>query len=544
MRESLQVTFHFEHDCLRLSECTASPNKHQESTKQSFKDSHKEHISNSGENSIRAAINTHNSSVLPFRKRKIKNQFPDNEVNDLADVGTGKFETEMAGLNNVVMDNVMLPSSSFHPPAVAISTDEYLLQQCGNLTINNGTRPCIVSSASGGLNTNFIAGAGAQMDAVSQLDDFNLAKNSSRLDHQSSTTQFNPDDQSRLSASQNHSDPSSSNTETGDQDPKTLVAYLEDSDDDTDICGPKLDKMEHKKDVFMSPYNPGTTTMHLESDKADSLMQKNGMIGISSELVSPLIDSSRDPNSTSAPEYDLHEDNMVASVNGVDSGTNNLENKLCVSIALADLEVIDDLPVSDNVTQKNNCAILETNKSENLEMDGLHIQSQALGVKSKDYSSLKRLSNKHVCLAEHSDIMFLNDIHLNRTCFRALESLSKNQEKTSRSLFFNTTRLCFLPLQAMTLTFDPVTIATAAEHHGTIETVMATNNLRPEDVRLLDLSESEENHGKYDVMMFDLVEPCGALRQQILEDIAVMRFVHSYIFYFSVIHLVTTNFFC
>ena len=531
MRESLQVTFHFEHDCLRLSECTASPNKHQESTKQSFKDSHKEHISNSGNNSIRTTINRHNSSVLPFRKRKIKNQYPENEVNDLSDVGNGKFETEMAGLNNVVMDNVMLPNSSFYPPPVAMSTDEYLLQQCGNLTINNGTRHSSGSSASGGLNTNYIAGAEAQMNAVSQLDDFNLARFSSRLDHQSSTTQFNPGDQSRLSASQNHSDPSCSNTEKGDKDPKTLVAYLEDSDDDTDICGPKLDEMEQKNDVFMSSNNPGTSLMHLESDKIDSLMQENGRIGISSEnaikeLVSPLIDSSRDPNSISAPEYDLHEDNMVASVKGVDSGTNNLENKLCVSIALADLEVINDLPFSE----KNNCAILETNKGENLEKDGLHIQPQALGVKSKDYSSLKRLSNKLVCLAEHSDIMYLNDIHLNRTCFRALESF-KNQEKTSRSLFYNTTRLCFLPLQAMTLTFDPVTIATAAEHHGTIETVMAINNLRPEDVRLLDLSESEENHGKYDVMMFDLVEPCGALRQQILEDIAVMRFVHSYIFY-------------
>ena len=528
-KEDLQVTFHFEHDCLRLSSCTASPNSQETSTKQSFKSSGKEHISGCEEISTKAATNTHNSSVLPFRKRKIKSQFLANEIHHSPEVRNGRCETEMVSSNDDIIDDVMLPSTRFHQNAVAMPRDEYLLQQCGNLTINNGTRASAGSSALVDFNTNSSARAGTHSDAVSQLDDFSLAGSSSRLDHKSSLTQINSDNQSRFPARKDLSYPSTSDFGKGDQGPKILVEYLDDSDDETENFQPEADNLVQNSDIFINPTS-AATSMEQGLDSADSLMQENGTIDVSSDsamedLVSPIDAISCRSNSVSAPECVLHEEDVVDSVNGVDSDKTDFENKLCISVALDDLEVINEYPISDGSILKNVCAIIETENSENLKKDTFQRQIREHSAKSKDNASMKRPSNKLVCLAEHSDIMYLNDIHLNRTCFKALELLSKNQDKTSRSLLYNTTRLCFLPLQAMTLTFDPVTIATGEEHHETIETVMATNNLRPEDVRLLDLSETEGDHGKYDIMMFDLVEPCGALRQQILEDIAVMRFV-------------------
>ena len=144
---------------------------------------------------------------------------------------------------------------------------------------------------------------------------------------------------------------------------------------------------------------------------------------------------------------------------------------------------------------------------------------------------MKRPTDKYTCLAEHSDILYLNDIHLNRAYVKALELLMKGNERAKPlSVMYNTTRLGFMALQARRLNFSPVTMVTSEEHHGTFQAVMAANHLRPEEVTFLDLSELDSDEGKYDVVLFDLVEPCGALRQQVLEDIALLRYLHNLVF--------------
>ena len=144
---------------------------------------------------------------------------------------------------------------------------------------------------------------------------------------------------------------------------------------------------------------------------------------------------------------------------------------------------------------------------------------------SIDSIPVKRPTDKYTCLAEHSDILYLNDIHLNRAYVKALEQLMKGNESAQPlSLMYNTTRLSFSALQARSLNYSPVTMVTSEEHHGTFQAVMAANHLRPEEVTLLDLSEVDSDEGKFDVVLFDLVEPCGALRQQVLEDIALLRY--------------------
>ena len=144
---------------------------------------------------------------------------------------------------------------------------------------------------------------------------------------------------------------------------------------------------------------------------------------------------------------------------------------------------------------------------------------------SKDTIHVKRPTDKYTCLAEHSDILYLNDIHLNRAYVKALEQLMKGNESAQPlSVLYNTTRLSFSALQARSLNYSPVTMVTSEEHHGTFQAVMAANHLRPGEVTLLDLSELDGDEGKYDVVLFDLVEPCGALRQQVLEDIALIRY--------------------
>ena len=546
-QESLQVTFHFEHDCLRLASCTASPNSHMPSPKQSFKTGDKEHIGDSEEKSAKAATNSHNSSALPFRKRKIKNQFLSNEIYHSAEDRIGRCETEKGDSNDDITDDIMLPGTSFYPNAVAMPTDEYLLQQCGNLTINNGTRVRADSPLFAGASVDFDSSSGArtetQTNTVSQLDDFITTGSSNRLNYKSGFSKSSPVNQSRsinrqIPEGKDLYGPSTSNYRKKDKGPKILVEYLDDSDDETENFQIteryKSDNLMQNNNICINSTSSGVAMMlSSDLDKSDSLIQENeAMIdfangGAMIDFVSQ-IDSTN--NSSRLAHVDsvlaavnVGEDVKFASENETNSDGTNFGNKLCVSISLDNLEVISEEPCYDGTISKQNCAILENENCENLEQDTLQKDPRVRSAKSKDNSPMKRHTNKLVCLAEHSDIKYLNDIHLNRSCFKALELLSKKRGSTSLSLLYNTTRLCFLALQAKALTFDPVTIVTGEEHHGTIETVMASNNLKLDDVSLLDLPEGEGDHGKYDVLMFDLVEPCGALRQQILEDIAVLR---------------------
>jgi len=59
--------------------------------------------------------------------------------------------------------------------------------------------------------------------------------------------------------------------------------------------------------------------------------------------------------------------------------------------------------------------------------------------------------------------------------------------------------------------------------HNIVRKLAEVNNIDKEKLFLFEQSDVGDIHGHFDIILCDLVEPCGILRQQILEDIALLR---------------------
>lgn len=417
--------------------------------------------------STSADFNKCNSSVLPFRKRKVRSDFLTSEIN-------GEF-----GDKNPAEENDLI-INCFQQNVVAMPTDEYLLQQCGNLTINSaGSR----LDRGGILHDDSALRAETRTSTVAQLDDFCTSSTSNRREQ--FPVQFQSTLANRLGSSEENN---------GQQDatkiiPKQLVEYLGDSDEETGSLQ--------------------ASDMKVQRDETNA---------------NCVLDATQSCSDREDDDFMLHETESADKISENDNfDTLKTEIKLNIDVPLDDLEIIKEDYYCETSMILPHCKI----QGKNCEEGENVLSVKELGcvdLKSKELISLTRQTNKNICLAEHSDILYVNDIHFNRSYVKALELLSKRPDNTSPlSLLYNTTRLCFLALQARTLTFEPVTMVISEEHHDTIETVMAANNLKPDDVKLLDVTEGDDDDEKYDVIVFDLIEPCGALRQQVLEDLALLR---------------------
>lgn len=130
---------------------------------------------------------------------------------------------------------------------------------------------------------------------------------------------------------------------------------------------------------------------------------------------------------------------------------------------------------------------------------------------------------KLTCNAEQADIEYANDIELNRRYCQMLETFRLQRPDKYTSLLYITPRLSFLGVQAAKMGYDMVTMAVPEEHHNTIHQVAALNGCKPGELILMELSDLNELDLKVDVIVCDVVEPCGALRQQVLEDLVYHR---------------------
>ena len=446
------------------------------------------------------SLNENNCSILPLRKRKIRNDFFSSEISPIEKIEESDNVITIDQRKNCESGSEFSQTDVPQQNVIAVATDEYLLEQCGNLTLNNGSK----SSTNSCLGINNLSALHIESHAVDQLDEFNLSSNSnstyapaqaqsrvleSPLASRSSTN-FSIN---RLLSNDGDMKHNTANYDESDPTPKQLVEYLVDSDEDGENVQTSNYSRNNEKQTENFIINSS-----LLSVKADPT-------GLSSfEQLFPESDSVKEIQVTSkSTNY------------GPDSDAAHMKSPRHYA-PLDNLEMINEEQCSSFQTLTENCGINHKNICRK-DLPEL--------VKMKDKRTFERQNDKYICLADHSDILYLNDIHLNRSYVKVLELLQKKHGSVNPLfVMFNTTRLCFLALQARSMNFSPVTMVTSEEHHGTLQNVMAANNLKPEEVTLLDISETDGDEEKYDAVIFDLVEPCGALRQQVLEDIALLRY--------------------
>ncbi|XP_052791753.1 protein arginine N-methyltransferase 9-like [Mya arenaria] len=129
------------------------------------------------------------------------------------------------------------------------------------------------------------------------------------------------------------------------------------------------------------------------------------------------------------------------------------------------------------------------------------------------------ISQKLEFVTETSEIEYVNDIHLNKQYCHVLEKFVSDSEKKDISLLYITPRLSFLGIQAVKMGFKSVTMVTIEEHFPIIQQVAGVNGCEKGSVCLAELSALQELEMQADLVVCDLVDPCGAFRQQALEDL-------------------------
>ncbi|KAH3840796.1 protein arginine N-methyltransferase 9-like [Dreissena polymorpha] len=134
-----------------------------------------------------------------------------------------------------------------------------------------------------------------------------------------------------------------------------------------------------------------------------------------------------------------------------------------------------------------------------------------------------RASNrKMTCVTDSVEIQYINDIHLNsqycRALQRALSQIQSSPSSNNPSILYITPRLSFLGIQAAKMGFKSVTMATSDEHFDALHQVAALNGCQSGVITLLEMSDLSDLDLKADIVFSEVVDPCGALRQQALED--------------------------
>ncbi|KAL4229855.1 class I-like SAM-binding methyltransferase superfamily [Mactra antiquata] len=131
--------------------------------------------------------------------------------------------------------------------------------------------------------------------------------------------------------------------------------------------------------------------------------------------------------------------------------------------------------------------------------------------------------SKLTVYSEEADIRYINDIHLNRVHCNFLKEL-KSIGSNTKSILCISSRLSFIGIQAAVIGYTDVTIATNEEHHETLNHVALLNGCK--DIVLTKPGDLDNLDTKFDLILCDVVESCGALIPRIFENMAGYRFSH------------------
>ena len=134
-------------------------------------------------------------------------------------------------------------------------------------------------------------------------------------------------------------------------------------------------------------------------------------------------------------------------------------------------------------------------------------------------------SSKALFTLDRHELSRLNDIDSNTAYCTALEKIRhRHFHSQSFSLLDVTPGFSILPLQALKIGAKDVGVLETANHsHAELLCCLASaNGFSSNDVRFLS-GNVEETEPEWDVIVTELVDHCGALTQQVLEQIALAR---------------------
>ena len=126
-------------------------------------------------------------------------------------------------------------------------------------------------------------------------------------------------------------------------------------------------------------------------------------------------------------------------------------------------------------------------------------------------------------MLDRSELGRLNDIDFNAAYCTAMETVMREQQ--SRTVIDLSQGLSLLALQALKIGANEVCcLESRPSNQDLIRFVAASNNL-PVDSITFASRNFEEWEGSWDILTTELVDSCGCLGQQVLEDIALARSV-------------------
>ena len=128
---------------------------------------------------------------------------------------------------------------------------------------------------------------------------------------------------------------------------------------------------------------------------------------------------------------------------------------------------------------------------------------------------------------ERSEISKLNNLQCNRVFCQALEKVIQSQKKCKNfvSVLDYSYGLSPLILQQKQHGCLSGSVVLREELRALFEHLCNVNNLPVENYEVLEPSALRECTKPHDVIVCDLLEVCGVLRQQILEDLAMLRYI-------------------
>ena len=271
-----------------------------------------------------------NSAVLPLRKRKIRKNFISSETSSFEDPDESSSNTiavlqsDDCEAGGGVVEHIYVGEQN----VIAIATDEYLLQQCGNLTLNNGNSGCADAQLVSDRST-LHSQSELQCHSIDSVDEFNL----SSTDSKSIDIHVHEDSQITGNSSTSHSPINFSiNSLLSDENEqrqnifkcvnsepthKQLVEYSVESDDD---C-------ETEESVGNSSWKNGKhcDNLRIQSSLSDGLVESIDMYS-----TDPLFSK---PDSSHTAEATTESNNHCSSVTNM---------KPIISIPIDNLEIINE----------------------------------------------------------------------------------------------------------------------------------------------------------------------------------------------------------
>lgn len=167
-------------------------------------------------------------------------------------------------------------------------------------------------------------------------------------------------------------------------------------------------------------------------------------------------------------------------------------------------------------------------------LDGNYLHLNSCQVKDSDIMSGDVemaenfvLQNYHdPVLLERTEISKLNNLDMNRIYCQAIEKYVIKGESENVSVLDMCLELSLLTIQLLKQGISHATVLARKEVHNDIIRIAMNNDIDLSCLFLEDNVRSVSN--LHDLLVCDIIDTCGALRQQILEDIALLRLVRIF----------------